>query len=347
MKYFWKEDVMKEEPILFIRKPGELPTGRLLISAEEIIKVSDTSGKTVYEEGKDFCLSEDRRKVVLTENSRIPALDAAELIRTPGDPRSHRGLKAEDPHLLYCEDSFFPDLQPRFTYRHKGWDGPKPISNAALLPLTHEKLKNKNPLRMVVFGDSISAGYNATGTINILPLHPAYDKQTALELERIYGTEIICRNVSKNGMNALWARQNIGRVLDEKPDLLILAWGMNDASERVPVADYVAALCGMMEEVSKVTPRTEFLLVATMRANPQWTFSCPELYKSYLEALRKLVKPGIALADMTTMWTELIQRKSYLNLTGNGLNHPNDFGHSIYAQLITATILGNAEKRIC
>jgi lysophospholipase L1-like esterase len=345
MKYFWKENVMREEPILFIRRPGELPAGHLLVPAEEIIKVSDASGGKVYEEGRDFCLSGGRRRVVLTENSRIPTLDAAELIRTPGDPHSHRGIRAEDPHLLYCEGSFFPDLQPRFTYRHNGWAGPAPTPNAALLPLTHEKLKNKNPLRMVVFGDSISAGYNATGAINIPPFYPAYDKQAAMELERIYGTEVVCRNVSQNGMNALWARQNISRVLDEKPDLLILAWGMNDASERVPAADYISALCGIMEGVSKVIPQTEFLLVATMRANPQWTFSCPELYKSYLEALGKLVKPGVALADMTTMWAELIRQKSYLDLTGNGMNHPNDFGHSIYAQLITATILGDEKKR--
>ena len=344
MKYFWKENVMNEEPILFIRKPGELPAGHLLVPAAEIIKVSNTSGEVVYEEGRDFCLSGDRRKIVLMENSRIPTLDAAELIRTPGDPHSHRGIRAEDPHLLYYEGEFFPDLQPRFTYLHNGWDGAEPVIHSGLLPLTHEKLKNKDPLRMVVFGDSISAGYNATGTINIPPFYPAYDKQTAIELERVYETEVICRNVSLNGMSALWALQNIDRVLNEKPDLLILAWGMNDSSERVPDSDYISALCRIMEEVSKVFPLVEFLLVATMRANPQWTFSCPEFYMSYLKGLEKLVKPGVALADMTTMWAELIQRKSYLDLTGNGLNHPNDFGHSIYAQLITATILGDEKQ---
>ena len=41
MKYFWKENVMNEEPILFVRKPGELPAGHLLVPAAEIIKVSN------------------------------------------------------------------------------------------------------------------------------------------------------------------------------------------------------------------------------------------------------------------------------------------------------------------
>ena len=50
--------------------------------------------------------------------------------------------------------------------------------------------------------------------------------------------------------------------------------------------------------------------------------------------------PGIALADMTSIWTEIVARKKYLDLTGNGLNHPNDFGHRLYAGVILATIGG-------
>jgi len=43
---------------------------------------------------------------------------------------------------------------------------------------------------------------------------------------------------------------------------------------------------------------------------------------------------GAALADMTTLWRDLLARKSVHDLTGNGINHPNDFGHRLYAQVI-------------
>jgi hypothetical protein len=33
-------------------------------------------------------------------------------------------------------------------------------------------------------------------------------------------------------------------------------------------------------------------------------------------------------------------RKTYLSLTGNGLNHPNDFGHRLYADVVLAVIGG-------
>ena len=35
-----------------------------------------------------------------------------------------------------------------------------------------------------------------------------------------------------------------------------------------------------------------------------------------------------------TVWQELLENKHDLDLTGNGLNHPNDFGHRLYAQAI-------------
>ena len=38
--------------------------------------------------------------------------------------------------------------------------------------------------------------------------------------------------------------------------------------------------------------------------------------------------------------TDLLARKSDFDLTGNGLNHPNDFGHRLYAQMILALLTG-------
>ena len=32
----------------------------------------------------------------------------------------------------------------------------------------------------------------------------------------------------------------------------------------------------------------------------------------------------------------MLKHKQYWDLTGNGVNHPNDFGHRIYAQVLTS-----------
>ena len=75
-----------------------------------------------------------------------------------------------------------------------------------------------------------------------------------------------------------------------------------------------------------------------MTANPEWSHAAPALYGQYADALRGLTGPGIALADVTTTWTAYLERKSVLALSGNGLNHPNDFGHRIYADVILAVV---------
>ena len=59
--------------------------------------------------------------------------------------------------------------------------------------------------------------------------------------------------------------------------------------------------------------------------------------------VRRLVPPGVALADATAVWERLLRHKHDFDLTGNGLNHPNDFGHRLYAQTVLA-VIGEPEK---
>ena len=47
----------------------------------------------------------------------------------------------------------------------------------------------------------------------------------------------------------------------------------------------------------------------------------------------------MALADLTSVWTELLKHKRDWDLTGNGVNHPNDFGHRLYAQVLSALLV--------
>jgi len=76
-----------------------------------------------------------------------------------------------------------------------------------------------------------------------------------------------------------------------------------------------------------------------MRGNADWVTLQQELFPAYRDALQELAGPGVALADMTSIWTEMLRHKADADLTGNGVNHPNDFGHRIYAQVLTSLLL--------
>src|SRR6185312_13751448 len=86
-------------------------------------------------------------------------------------------------------------------------------------------------------------------------------------------------------------------------------------------------------------PETEFILVASMLGNRDWIALKTELFPEYLAALKKLSGPGIAVADVTSIWTEFIRLKKDWDQTGNGVNHPNDFGHRVYAQVLSALLI--------
>ena len=49
---------------------------------------------------------------------------------------------------------------------------------------------------------------------------------------------------------------------------------------------------------------------------------------------RRMRIPAFELADLTAVWSEMLKRKKDWDLTVNGVNHPNDFGHRVYAQVI-------------
>ena len=54
----------------------------------------------------------------------------------------------------------------------------------------------------------------------------------------------------------------------------------------------------------------------------------------YRDVLRQMETPTVALADVTEPWLKLLDRKPFADLSGNNVNHPNDFGHRVYAHVV-------------
>lgn len=340
MKPFWIGNVMEGESLFFIKNNNELPSDFLLFSPEEIISVKSASGKITYNEGSDYILSSER-VISLPEGSKIPFKTDKEMKPEPNAPQSIAACRDGEHHLFFGEGHFFHDLQAEITYRHKGNDLTLPIAEYALdnLPKLKNKLMKKLPLKVVLFGDSISAGGNASGATGVEPFMPPYGDLVVNELQKFYGSEIAYKNHSVGGTASAWGLQNIGVVADENPDLVMLAFGMNDASGRLTPEQYITNIQKQIEAIKEVNPDAEFILVATMTGNSEWTASAPELYPLYRDELAKLCKEGIILADVTSIWTEILKCKTFASLTGNGVNHPNDFGHRIYAQVILALLI--------
>ncbi len=337
---FWKSPVMTGESLFFVQPvASERPCASLLFFPKKDVRLQSATGTITYKEGQDFIVEPAKRRICLPAGSKVPFKTDLDLHPVG---KSRFAIERDKFHpkrkLLFGEGTFFHELQSAATYEHdeKEWAGPVPP--AGKLPRTLAKLAAKQPLKIVVLGDSISAGYNASDFVSDPPHQPPYPGLIGAELERRYGARVTVKNLSVSGMMADWGAATIPQAVIEKPDLTIIAFGVNDSANRIQPAIFLANTLKQLDGLRAKLPDSEVLLVSPMLANPEWSGSAPGLVLRYRDGLVKLKRPGVEVADVTGVWAELVKRKSFLDLTGNGVNHPNDFGHRVYAQVILSTI---------
>ena len=361
---FWRSTTVHRESVLFVKEVTDKPAdGKLLFPATKIVAVHAADGSKRFELGRDFTVSEDGTRLVLTEKSSVPFLRQDELfppkgklpLWTGGAAAGPQSLshKTDDPntHVLFNNGHWFHDQQVEVTYERAAadWPGAVPQFDASRLPKTLAKLKAQQKLTIGVSGDSITFGLNASGLVGAAPFMPIYPELVAAQLRETFGTEVALFNRAVGGWGIDHGLQDLDRLIAEKPDLVIIAYGMNDVGYRNP-HHYRAGVWAMIKRLRDANPDVEVILVATMLGNDQWTHTPREMFPQYRDTLKSLsegsgiVPDGIALADLTSLWTEMLKRKRDSDLTGNGVNHPSDFGHRVYASAVLSLLVEVATK---
>ena len=340
---FWESTTMVEEPLFFAeRVVGQPPTATLLFPPENIIEVKSANGQFTYQEGIDYTVNKTTGVFSLLPGTAIPSKSDGEVYPPANSALPNKiGHKRGDENtfLIFSEGRYFHDLQVAVTYTHaaNAWNGSIPGHAGSNLPKLMAKLQAKAPVTICQSGDSISFGANSSGMINAPPFLPSYGELVALGLEKKFGSKINLRNFAVGGWQSQNGVADAGAVAAGKPDLVIIAYGMNDAFG-VSTATYIANINAIMNKVLETSPDAEFILVASMLPNAEWHALNIESFTTYRNALAAACGTGVVLADMTSVWEELLTRKSFLDITGNGVNHPNDFGHRLYGQVILQLI---------
>jgi acyl-CoA thioesterase-1 len=156
-------------------------------------------------------------------------------------------------------------------------------------------------------------------------------------LEARFQSKVEMKNLAVGGTDTKWGLTQIDKVVEAAPTLVILAFGMNDSAGR-PATEFQANTKLMIAKIRAKLPECEFILVASMLGNPDWVRLKHEAFPQYRDALRELCEPGVALADLTSIWSGFLELKKDWDQSGNGVNHPNDFGHRVYAQVISTLL---------
>jgi hypothetical protein len=88
----------------------------------------------------------------------------------------------------------------------------------------------------------------------------------------------------------------------------------------------------------------EFLLVATSLPNPILTDPKAKFWgyqEEHMTALSEIAKDtaGVAVADIGGVHRYMQQRKRFVDMTSNNVNHPNDFFYRVHAQFLAGMLI--------
>jgi lysophospholipase L1-like esterase len=335
---FWKADTITDEISQVINANG-ISTGTLLFKAKKVLSVKAANFIKVFKQGTDWTYSNG--KIFIKPGSAIPFIKKEDLVYTTDKPGWSMTGKAPGTFVLFSESTFFNTMQIAVTYipeHGQLWKGPVPVFATKNLPHALSKLQGKEDLKVVFYGNSIETGCNSSGFQNSAPYMPSWPELIIYNLRKEYGPQVRFANPSVGGKLAEWGKEEAAvRVVPEKPDLAIIGFGMNDGSANISPDKYREDIRSMIEAVTTQNPNAEFILIAPMLPNPDAVQNgLQNLYKAELD---KLCKTGIIVADLTGVHQELLKHKAYQDMTGNNVNHPNDYLARWYAQFICGFLI--------
>jgi len=348
MRPFWKGNIVYNETVFPITdENGEALPLNLFYDATEIVSVKNYTLDTTYEAGVDYVLEDGVLKVL--PEGRIKVVDNEYM--HPSENPENKPVETYYPHRngqgfeYWNENNEISHYCVNVTYIHNDtWHSvvPKNISND--IPKTMAKLRNKECLNLVVLGDSVSAGAKASLYCHCAPYCDAYPLMLAKYLETKFGGPINLVNKAIGGtISTLFPDMIKERVIDNNPDTVIIAYGMNDSSHErkgIPDETFRQNILDHISFIRESKPECEFILVASVYGN---TTTFPgEKYESHAQILHEIAAEveGVAVCDPQEIERPLFAdgRKKFLDVMSDNMVHPNDFGMRLIAQTIAEAI---------
>ena len=218
------------------------------------------------------------------------------------------------------------------------------------------KLEKGEPIKMLVFGDSIFTGASASSVVGFEPGLPSFFELVKGELARRYYNgdtgKITLVNPSVGGTLSDWGAEQVesGAFDMSGYDLVIIGFGMNDGCEQFDTSPSAFAynIERVIEGIRENSPAADYLVVGSFTPNPKSIFAGN--HADFIEPVKALCEKentessGCAYLSMYEMSASLLANKQknntkdtryqYIDLSSNYTNHPNDFTVRLYAGAI-------------
>ncbi len=337
LNYVWEGTEVYQESVTPIKeKDGTIAPISLLFPIEQIIEVKNAPLTKTYTEGKDYAV--ENGKLIIKTDGNISALTYDEYNPTNGTA----GFESSDGgYLLWMEGSWYHQRQIVVTYTHTGeYTQYIPEGKGLLLPKTVEKLKGEK-LNVLVYGDSLSEGGNSSGNhmINTSPYMPIYPQLFCNGLKQKYGVQTVnLYNAAQGGTDSAWGLSSLrGNVFDKFADidLAIVAFGANDV--RTDPDTYASNMRRIAKGLKSKYKDAEVILVSSFVPNEKAVNFYGNQYM-FNGKLMEFEEEGVAVANINGVTAGMLNIKKFADITGNNINHINDFHARVYAQTLLKTL---------
>ncbi len=220
---------------------------------------------------------------------------------------------------------------------------------------------SERPVVIVAFGDSVTQGGMQKDTLDPKAV---YHRLIQDKLEMFYPAATF--STINSGVGGDWADRAQHRlerdVIGYQPDLVLLAFGLNDSCSGVEgMPAFEAAIRRMILEIREKTKSDIILITPPFMASALNARIPPEFLKfaesiistqstgmlsQYCEVMRSIATElAVTLADVQAEWIRLDADGVPVNeWFVNGLNHPNCRGHQIAAEVIWHSLLDARTK---
>ncbi len=228
------------------------------------------------------------------------------------------------------EDNLFPILETSFP------DTPRrgPADAESRLPKTLKKLRSGEPLKILAWGDSVTT-YNRWQSMFVNRLKARYPNANIQLVTEAWGG----RNTASYLKEPPGSEHNYKeKVLAQHPDLIVSEF-VNDAGlTEKQVDERYTQLLADFQSIG-----AEWIILTPHYVRPDWMKltrqrDIDDDPRPYVKGVRQFAESHpVALADASLRYGRLWRQGiPYLTLMENNINHPNLYGHSLFADALLA-----------
>lgn len=347
---FYTGNVIYNESVLLIKGDDGKAVGKLQFKPVRILSVRDYTLKHEYDlslfnvSDRTLTVNDPDRVTYLTEKN-LQGLEMPEGFYLKNSVKNTLTDCVLMAGAVYTESPFYYGKQIYVSYVYDTKDLNTSLYatyKTSVLPKTQAKLAFGDSLKICATGDSVMEGCSSSKKFNHEPFMDNFMTLTVQELKRAYNNEnITLSNQAVGGMASGWGAEDAQtlKLANEHPDLLYIHFGINDLGSQNSAESYYINIKKIIDDVHGVTPDCEVVLIKAFNANPDiYDQAGFERYWAKLDQLAS-ENANVYTLDMFSQSLALIAAKDYYSVTGNGINHVNDFSARLYAMNMIAQLV--------